>query len=204
MSHTLDCRGMPCPKPVLETKAALEAGHRRLRVLVDNEASCQNVARFARSQGCAVRIEQTEEACWALELEADAKRTPATGAFSPDDYSCSLPGKHLVYVIAADTMGRGDDQLGRSLLRTFIETIGSVEPLPRRILFYNSGVRLVTTGSPVLEHLRELQSRGVTILACGTCLEFYGLKAAIEVGQISNMHEILGSMTAADQVVSPW
>jgi selenium metabolism protein YedF len=122
-------------------------------------------------------------------------------------YACAMPmpsRSRLVYVIASDSMGRGSDQLGWALLQTYVQTIKDVDPLPEKIVLYNSGVKLVTTASGALEALRSLQERGVVILACGTCLDFFGLKSAIAVGQISNMLEIMTTMVEADKLVSPF
>ncbi len=76
--------------------------------------------------------------------------------------------------------------------------------MPSAIVLYNSGVKLVTSESGALEALRQLQERGVEILACGTCLDFYQLKAALRVGQISNMHEIMRTMVEAEKIISPF
>lgn len=110
----------------------------------------------------------------------------------------------MIYVIASDSMGRGSDELGWALLQTYIQTIKDVSPLPEKIIFYNSGVKLVTAASGALEALKQLQAQGVEILACGTCLDFFKLKSAIQVGQISNMHEIMSAMAGADKIVSPY
>ena len=101
-------------------------------------------------------------------------------------------------------MGRGDDELGWALLQTYIQTIKDIQPLPEKIIFYNSGVKQVTNESGALEALKHLQAQGVEILACGTCLDFFKLKSAIKVGQISNMYDIMNSMTSADKIVSPY
>jgi selenium metabolism protein YedF len=101
-------------------------------------------------------------------------------------------------------MGRGSDELGWALLQTYIQTIKDVQPLPARILFYNSGVKLVTAASGALGALVQLQELGVEILVCGTCLDFFQLKSAIQVGHISNMHEIMSAMAEAGRLVSPY
>ena len=198
----LDCRGVPCPQPVIETKDALERGAARIEVIVDNEASRENVLRFAAGRGCAADVEALEQGCFRLTLQAGDD--PASKPFDPADYPCTVgPGSGLVYVISSDSMGRGSEELGWALLQTYIRTIEQVDPLPVKILFYNGGVKLVTEGSGVLDVLRQLQDRGVEILVCGTCLDFFQLKAAIQVGQISNMYEIMTAMSEADKVVSP-
>lgn len=199
----IDCLGISCPQPVLRVKQALEAGARCIEVLVDNEASKNNVARFGRSQGHEVQCADRGEALFAVTIVASGEKNDTP--FAAEEYQCQVPDRvKMLYVIAADTMGRGSEQLGWALLQTYVQTIKEVRPLPSKIVLYNSGVRLVATESGALEALRSLQEAGVEILACGTCLDFYQLKSAIQVGQISNMHEIMTAMAEADKIVSPF
>lgn len=203
MSGTmLDCRGLACPEPVLRVKDALERGAAMLAVVVDNEAACQNVQRFAGTRGCRVEVHPQGEGVFRLDIRAGQGQVPAAASGGCCCEAPAHPGG-LVYVIASDTMGRGDDLLGRSLLQTYIQTIAKVEPLPQRIIFYNSGVRVVATESDALAALQALQAKGVEILVCGTCLDFYQLKSAIQVGQISNMFAIMDATIHAAKVVSP-
>jgi selenium metabolism protein YedF len=201
--HILDCIGMPCPQPVLRVKEALDAGGTAIEVVVDNEASQNNVARFGRSRGHAVNCRKKGESLYTITITAGDNTTDQT--FEADAYSCGLPtSAKMIYVISSDSMGRGSDQLGWALLQTFVQTIKEVRPLPEKIVLYNSGVKLVATESGALEALRQLQAAGVEILACGTCLDFFQLKSAIQVGQISNMLEIMSTMAEADKIVSPF
>ena len=200
--QTIDCLGLPCPQPVLRAKEALDRGVRVVEVLIDNDASQGNLIRFARSQGHTASAEPMGEGHFLVVITAGI--APANTPVDPDLYACTTPTRpRLVYVISSDSMGRGSDQLGWALLQTYVQTIKEVEPLPEKIVLYNSGVKLVATASGALDALRDLQARGVEILACGTCLDFFGLKAAIAVGQISNMLEIMTTMAGADRLVSP-
>lgn len=199
----LDCSGLPCPQPVLQTRDALAKGCQRIEVLVDNPAARDNVSRFGRSQGCHIEVEKRSDGNFLVLLtgSADTRVDPETVvACNSDDSAAS----GIVYVISGDTMGRGDDELGWALLQTFIQTICEIKPLPEKILFYNGGVRLVTKDSGALEALDRLQEQGVTILACGTCLDFFKLKSAIRVGRVTNMLEIMETMLRARKVVSPF
>lgn len=199
----LDCTGLPCPQPVLRAKDALEAGAACIEVLVDNEASQNNVARFGRSQGHDVRCLRRGDALYAITITTGEQSAEAP--FDADACQCTLStSSDIIYVISSDSMGRGSDQLGWALLQTFVQTIKDVTPLPTKIVLYNSGVKLVTTESGALEALRQLQAKGVEILACGTCLDYFQLKSALQVGQISNMHEIMSTMATADKIVSPF
>ncbi len=200
---TLDCTGLPCPQPVLRTKETLEQGAVLIDVLVDNEASQNNVVRYAQNQGHQVEVTALPQGHRRITIAVVANQT----ADLPGRHEnrCEIPEKlRLVYVISSDSMGRGDDELGWALLQTYIQTIKDIQPLPEKIIFYNSGVKQVTTESGALEALRHLQTQGVEILACGTCLDFFKLKSAIKVGQISNMYDIMNSMTSADKIVSPY
>jgi len=109
----------------------------------------------------------------------------------------------LVLSIPSQFMGRGDsEELGSILVRNFFHTLGEVKPLPDAIIFFNSGVKLVVEGSEVLEDLRALSERGITLLACGTCLGHYHLKERVAVGEVSNMYTIAEVLLGADRVVS--
>lgn len=200
---TLDCIGLSCPQPVLRTKEALEQGASRVEILLDNEASKNNVSRFARSQGHEVEVSEQPKGCFIVTITTASEQ--GGSSVVPDAYRCDPPVKpRMIYVISSDSMGRGSDELGWALLQTYIQTIKDVEPLPEKIIFYNSGVKLVTAVSGALNALQHLQNQGVEILACGTCLDFFKLKSAIQVGQISNMYDIMRSMAVADKIVSPY
>ncbi len=200
--QSIDCTGLNCPQPVILTKNALEQGAEQLLVIVDNVASRENVTRFARSRQCEVTVESSSGGCFQLIIRKGDN--PVEKRFDPADYACAIPAAgDMVYVISSDSMGRGSDELGWALLQTYIQTIEQVDPLPSKIIFYNSGVKLVAGKSGALDALIALQQKGVEILACGTCLDFFQLKSEIKIGHISNMHEIMTAMTEAGKLVSP-
>ncbi len=199
----LDCKGLPCPEPVLRTKEAIDNGTKIIIVTVDNEASKNNVTRFGSNQKCDVSSVPLGNDTY--EIKLICPNSSPEPKFNADDYSCPPleNGKDLVYVISSDSMGRGNNELGWALLQTFIQTIKDIQPLPQKILFYNSGVKLVTEHTGALKSIEALQKKGTEILVCGTCLDFFKLKAKIKVGKISNMYEIMISMTEASKVISP-
>ncbi len=201
--QTIDCRGLACPQPVIETKNCLERGCARFLVIVDNKASRDNVTRFARSRRCEVACEPEDNSCFRLTIQAE--EATVGESFDSADYSCPVSSTTgMVYVISSDSMGRGSDELGWALLQTYVQTIEQVEPLPSKIIFYNSGVKLVTGQSGALDALMSLQAKGVEILACGTCLDFFELKSEIKIGHISNMYDIMTAMSEAGKLVSPF
>lgn len=199
---TLNCQNLPCPQPVLKTKEALEAGVNDLLVIIDNEVAKNNVERFARNQQADVAISEQPDGIYHIKIKASPVNDRAE---EPKVKKTTvLPNQvGVVYVISSDTMGRGNDELGWSLLQTFVQTIENVSPLPEKILIYNGGVKLVTEQSGALNALKNLQQRQVEILVCGTCLDFYQLTAAIQVGSISNMFDLMDAMAQAEKIISP-
>lgn len=203
--ETLDCRGLPCPEPVLRAKAHLEAqADTPFVVVVDNEASRENVLRFGRSRGCEGSAVAQGEGCYAVTLQPTDKSI-ATAEFHKGDYGCDIPaGGNLVYVISSDCMGRGSEELGWALLQTYVSTIAEISPLPSHILLYNGGVRLSSSDGKALEALQGLEAKGVAVWICGTCLEFFKLEDERKVGSITNMYDIMNTMATAAKVVSPF
>jgi len=207
MHPVLDCRGLACPQPVLRAKELLDSlTQGSVEVLVDNEAARSNLERFGKSQGFAVESHSAGDTRHITISKGShggaAKIAPEARA--PEDYRCDLSGTGLICVIAADTMGRGNDQLGGVLMRAYIKTLKSLSPLPARIFFYNTGVKITATESDLIAPLRELADLGVEIYSCGTCLDFLNLKDALLVGQVTNMFEIMDAMNRAAKVVSPY
>ena len=105
-------------------------------------------------------------------------------------------------LIRSEQMGSGDDALGAKLLGSFLRTLTSLEAKPDAIVFYNGAARLLGPGSGTLDALRALEEDGVELLACITCLEFFGLAEKIEVGAVTNMREIAQRMLAAAKVIT--
>jgi selenium metabolism protein YedF len=100
-------------------------------------------------------------------------------------------------------MGHGSEELGRILIQACINTISSLEPQPSAVIFYNGGVEFACEGSPVLSALEEIEKKGIKILVCGTCLDYFSLKEKRKVGVASNMFEILSTLAAAGHIINP-
>ncbi|WP_457755477.1 sulfurtransferase-like selenium metabolism protein YedF [Thermodesulfatator indicus] len=193
----IDCRGLPCPQPVINTKNALDEikEGEEVLVLVDNEAAVKNVSRFAEAQGHAISVTD-KDGFWELKITKGAK----TASISPD-ISCGTQ-EPVCIALTSKTMGKGDETLGKILLRAFIKTLKEVSPRPQVIVCYNEGVFLALEDSELLPDLKDLEKQGVEILVCGTCLDYYKVKDRLGVGQISNMFDILQKLVSS-KVVKP-
>ena len=204
MEKTIDCRGLACPLPVVNAKKASEelgAGD-VLCVLVDNEIAVQNLTRFAEHKGFGVAAERKSDKEYAVIMQvAGAAAEPAQG----EDVACVMDSrrKGMLVVLSANTMGTGDAKLGTSLIKAFVFALTKQDQLPDTILCYNTGAYLTCEGADTLEDLKLLESEGVTILTCGTCLDFYGLKEKLAVGGATNMYDIVERMENAAQIIKP-
>ncbi len=199
----IDARGRPCPQPVLMTKKAVDAGETHLIVAVDNEGSAQNVVRFAAKHGYVtsiaprdgdfvVTMSRGDQPAGESE-QRDTAIAYETGGFQVDVGQAIL--------ISTDTLGRGSDELGGILIQSLLNALAEGDRFPARIVLLNGGVKLVCTGSPVIDMLSNMESRGIDILACGTCLDYFDLKNDVAVGKISNAFEILTTLLEADRVI---
>jgi len=201
----VNAMGDSCPIPVVKTKNAVkELGESGgvVEILVDNEIAVQNLTKMANQKGYAVKSEKLGQDKFKVTMtvgegERQAAETPA---------ACAAPSAHrknVVVAVSADVMGSGDGKLGRTLLQSFFYALGRQDELPRTILFYNGGACVTCEGSAALEDLKSLEAQGVEILTCGTCLDFYGLKDKLAVGEVTNMYAIAEKLTGAGLVVKP-
>jgi len=194
----IDARGLACPAPVLQTKAAVE--HESLntvRVIVDNEAAMQNVERFLDSQGFKTSVEQTGNdyvVIGTCETDIISKSEPVQK--SETDH------KKIMVMVASDRMGYGDDELGRKLLVNFITTLKEMGTELWRLVFVNNGVKLTIAESEVLPVLKEYEAEGLHILVCGTCLNHFNLLDKKQAGETTNMLDIVTAMQLANKVIN--
>ncbi len=197
----VNAMGDACPLPVVKTLNAIrelpEGG--TVQTLVDNPVAVQNLTRLAESKGYGIETEQLEEHKFQVTLtvgKADEGEAPAP--------ACCVPTSGgTVVAISSATMGEGSEELGKTLLKGFLYALLQQQTLPQTMLFYNGGAALTCDGSASLEDLRELERRGVEILTCGTCLNYYGLTEKLQVGSVTNMYVIAEKLTSAARIVKP-
>ena len=176
-----------------------------LEVLVDNEAAVQNLKRMAESSGYSFSEDGEENGVFRVEIvvSSDTGKEVETQS-DVTDSACIISGqKNTVVVINTQTMGVGNDELGKNLMKAFIFALTKQVKLPDTILFYNGGAFLTCEGSDSLEDLKNMENAGVTILTCGTCLNFYGITDRLQVGNVTNMYEIVERQNKADLIIRP-
>ena len=196
--------GEQCPIPVVKATRALremtEPG--TLEILVDNETAVQNLLRMAAGNHLAAVTEKRGEKEFAVRMEVTA---PVGGAPIEElEMTCTVPAVgDFVVAVDTDVMGRGSEELGRTLMKGFLFAVSQLPVPPKTMLFYNGGAKLTTEGSDSLEDLKKLEEQGVEVLTCGTCLNYYGLTEKLAVGSVTNMYTIVEKLAGAGKVVKP-
>ncbi|AEG61060.1 sulfurtransferase-like selenium metabolism protein YedF [Desulforamulus ruminis] len=195
MLKEINCRGLACPQPVINTKRALEELEQgSLVVLVDNPVARENVTRFAENAGCRVQVEEKNGEFYITVTKGEGT-LPQTAPAARNETG------PMVYLIASNTFGSGAEDLGETLMVSFFNSLLE-KSAPRMLMLVNSGVRLVIQQSRVLEQISKLRERGTEVVACGTCLDYYQLKDQLAVGRVTNMLEILDHLTGDGKVVT--
>ena len=205
MERTIDCMGMACPLPVINAKKAIEAftGDGTLRVLVDNETAVQNLIRLGEHNGFAVTYAQEGEKAFTVTMQVKAGAVKSA-QIPAEAISCAAPAKGgRVVVLSADTMGGGDEKLGRKLMKAFVFALTSQDEIPDKVICYNRGAFLTTQDPDTVKDLKKLADAGTTVMTCGTCLDYYGLKEELKVGIVSNMYDIVEAQMGASLILRP-
>lgn len=197
MKKVIDAKGKACPMPVIMAKKEIDLGTKFFAIEVDNNIAVENLKKLANSQGFEITLEETEgiylvhfsngcEECQEVLNKIQGKK--------PLGDWCIFVGK--------DIIGSGAEELGKSLMKMFFYTLSEDEDLPKAVLFMNDGVKVPTLNEQAIEHLEVLAQKGVNVLVCGACLNYYNLENELKVGTVSNMYDIVGVMKSISKVIT--
>ncbi len=109
---------------------------------------------------------------------------------------------HTVLLFTRNGLGEAPDELQQKLAAKFLQLNLNANALPAKILFYTDGVKLACEGSPVINELKAMQDRGVELILCSTCLDYFGLRDKVQVGIVGGMPDIIEALSAAGKVLS--
>jgi len=220
MSTKIDARGLPCPQPLMLARKAAETGRwHEIRVTVDNGAARENLLKYAGFAGLSAEVlsdpQGTETVVFTgadggLIRPAGGSGAAGTAAGDESGAESDLPGaagrgvsvSPDTVFIRTETLGPGNPELGRLLMRGFLYALAEREKKPRKIILMNDGVRLAVEGAETLESLNRLTAAGTSLLVCGTCLDYLGLKESLRAGTISNMYDITESFLESSGVLT--
>lgn len=196
----VDVLGKACPIPVIETKKALRENpdEKTFEILVDNEVATENLAKMAHE----LKIDYTVGKLADRKYEVSLEKTEASRDHREiEDYSVnSATSNNYVVIVNSDKIGDGDEDFSKQLLEGFIYSVTEQDHLPVEIIFYNRGVFLTTENEKTIEDLKNLENRGVRVYSCGLCLDHYGKKDKLAVGEITNMYKIVEAMRSNNAI----
>jgi selenium metabolism protein YedF len=194
----IDARGQGCPKPVMLAEEALsKIGEGIVEVLVDNEDSALNVSGFAAQNGM---FAETRKEGRDFKVRIVKGYACETGDESGSRNAEPAAKKSLLLIVGTDVMGR-EEELGRTLMKAFFETMKVYKQLPHTIFLLNTAVNLATIDVDIVGLLKEIEKMGVEIFSCGTCLTKYNLESDLKVGHRGTMNIVVEGMQDFEKVV---
>jgi selenium metabolism protein YedF len=189
--NIIDCKGLMCPQPVINTKKYFDAiDEGEAEVIVDNEVAKANISKLCQSNNLKFSIVEYE-GLYHIKISKE----------NCDYETVRHDINSLVILVTNDKLGIGEDTLGATLMKSYMYALSESDRLPIDLLLLNSGVKLAAEGSEVLDSLNKLKERGVNIASCGVCLDFYGIKNNLAVGEITNMYTIIEKMNSASNTI---
>lgn len=199
----IDARGKACPTPVILAKKMADTGTEAFTVLVDNSTAVENLKRFSDSTGFEATVTEVGPD-WSISFckAGSGQSSQTVQSEQPDPTAESRSKKTWALFLGSEGIGQGDPVLGASLLKMCLYTLTQGEDLPDYILMMNGGVKAAVEHEQAIEHLKELEARGVSVLVCGACLNFFGMTDDLKAGTLSNMYDILTAMQTVDKVIS--
>lgn len=204
MSVKLDCKGLQCPFPVIKTKQELEKIESgTVEVTVDNDTARTNILKFAKSNGFEAKVIRDEEKDIAIEV---VKGEGSSVEANKEDNKASTDNQEFngdeIILFKTDKLGEGADELGKILMKSFIFTLTETPRPPKTLLFVNGGVKLTSINEETIESLKKLEQKGLEIMSCGMCLDYYEVKDKLAVGEVTNMYVIVEKITQASKVIT--
>ena len=227
MKKSLDLRGLTCPEPVLRTKKLIDdQSLSHIEILVDSEVNVQNLTRLGTSQKLTVQSApedqhfkvtlQRAENTDSKQAESSNAHTHESPAVKPKSATSSATNTGTIILISRNSFGQSDHQdhldadkakadqdFSANLLNLFLQTLLQSGHEPRAILMVNSGVKLMDPDGPYIKVLNELKEKGIDVLVCGLCLDYYSLKSKVAVEQVTNMFAICEYLFSSDRIISP-
>ncbi|MBF7046417.1 sulfurtransferase-like selenium metabolism protein YedF [Campylobacter volucris] len=188
----IDCRDLACPRPVIETKKALEelSKDENLQILLNSQASKENVTRFLKSLNIEFETKDIEDESI---ISIKNKMPLQENQYNNDEFN--------VLFLKSDKVGEGE--LGQNLMVGFLKTLKDLDNFPKKILCVNNSVLINTDSSHIaFEAMKELEHMGVEIYSCGACLEYFGKTQELKIGKIGNAYEILNELFGKAKIIS--
>ena len=195
----IDARGLGCPKPVMMAEDAVsKITEGIVEILVDNEASVENLSKFASKNSIYSETGKVDN-YWKVKLVKGYPCEISSG-LGVQSSELKKEEKDILLIVSTDAMGKVEE-LGKILMNGFFETMKVTKEIPHTIFFLNAGVKLTTSNEDVIPILKEIEAMGVEIFSCGTCLKYYNLESELKVGYRGTTSHIVEGIKDFQKVV---
>lgn len=187
----IDCKDLDCPKPVVETKKALENlnNEENLEIVLNSIISKNNVLKFLNSLNLNPTFKEYQD-----EIIICVKKKEV-------DLNKTNPNKYSVLFLKTDKVGHGE--LGENLFVGFLDTLKDIENIPDKIICVNESVLVnIDENHKAHKTMKELENLGVEIISCGACLEFFGKTKELKIGSIGNAYEIVNELFGKAKIIT--
>lgn len=192
MKNIIDCKGLECPQPVINTKKYFDSiDEGSATVIVDNDTARNNIIKFANNNGYFSTVSENNNLFY-IEISKEKSKVYKNSSFEEEN---------LCILVSSSYLGSGDDKLGAILMKSYLYALSESDKMPNDLIFINSGVKLTVEDSDCLGSIQKILEKGANVLSCGTCLDFYNLKEKLSVGEISNMYTIVEKMNKASNTI---
>jgi len=201
----IDTKGQKCPGPIIETKKALRESMmgETFKVITDNKTSFANISRFLGDNKIKYSVSE-ERGIWTFLITNETGQAVTNAAGT--SYEVNAPKKSqagFAVAISSELMGKGDDDLGRQLMKSFLIALSCLDEIPEVVAFYNSGVKLALKDSDTIEPIQDLERKGTEIILCSTCVDHFKISDKIGAGRIGDMYIIAQKLSSAGNVLRP-
>lgn len=189
----LDFRNKSCPIPLVETRKFINKNRNEdFKIILDNEVSFLNIKKFLENNKLNYSSNKGNN-IYTFEVIFDGNERLSEEKFQITNFS--------IFVMS-DNFGNGEEELSRSLMKSYFYALNESITLPSNIIFINSGVKLLTKDSGIIGSLELLMQKGISILCCGICIDYYNLKDNLSsVAEVTNMYSIIDILNNSDNVI---
>ncbi|MCS6131153.1 sulfurtransferase-like selenium metabolism protein YedF [Clostridium botulinum] len=205
MNKIVDAKGKNCPIPVIMAKKEIDNGNVNFVVEVDNKIANENLKKLGNSMSFEIKSKEVSGIFKVHFFKGERDNNQSEICEECNEIIEEIKKDKLStwsIFIGKEIIGSGSEELGKSLMKMYFYTMTESDDLPKSILFMNEGVKIPALNEQIVEHLKCLEKKGVKILVCGTCLNFYGLEEELKVGKVSNMYEISNYMKSSSKVIT--
>jgi len=202
----LNAKNLPCPEPLMLLKRTIEKnGSGHYSISLGNTAAEENISRFCNFSGYEILEKSKNENGSIFYIQVKSSTEEKTKDYSLQEAETTIlqniENTKTVVLIKTDCIGDAEPKLGAILMKGFITTLSELLKTGDTLIFMNKGVYLVSNTSGVLEALKKILEKNITILVCGTCIDYYSLNQKIVYGTISNMYEITEELLQGKTIV---